>query len=130
MGLSPKSNYEKKISFLVLTLGKFLEALGSGIGTAQWYTLLNNWVQRVFLDKILDLLYLKVFTENLVGSDSSVGKAVDQFSSINFFVGSNLTIADFFFSLFLFSLLIFLLKPIFYKQQDMYKTVSVCTDCS
>ena len=33
MGLYPKSNYEKKKLFLVLTLGKFLEALGSGIGT-------------------------------------------------------------------------------------------------
>ena len=32
MGLSPKSNYEKK-SFLVLTSGKFLETLGRGIGT-------------------------------------------------------------------------------------------------
>ena len=32
MGLSPKSNYEKK-TFLVLTSGMFLEALGRGIGT-------------------------------------------------------------------------------------------------
>jgi len=32
MGLSPMSNYKKKM-FLVLTSGKFLEALESGIGT-------------------------------------------------------------------------------------------------
>ena len=39
MGLSPKSNYEKKKSFLGLTSGKFLEALGSGIGTGSIFCL-------------------------------------------------------------------------------------------
>ena len=33
MGSSQKSNYRKKIVSFFLTLGKFLEALGSGIGT-------------------------------------------------------------------------------------------------
>ena len=38
MGLSPKSNYEKK-KILVLTSGKFLEGLGSGIGTCSIFCL-------------------------------------------------------------------------------------------
>ena len=49
MGLSPKSNYRKK-KFLVLTLGKFLEALGSEIGTCSVFchsfSLSNNvWIR-------------------------------------------------------------------------------------
>ena len=50
MGLSPKSNYEKKKSFLVLTSGKFLEALGRGIGTGSIFCLsfsLSNRVSNV-----------------------------------------------------------------------------------
>ena len=33
LGISWMSNYKKKNSYLVLTSGSFLEALGSGIGT-------------------------------------------------------------------------------------------------
>ena len=46
MGLSPKSNY-KKNSFLVLTSGKFLEALGSGIGTGSIFCLSFSLSNRV-----------------------------------------------------------------------------------
>ena len=49
MGISPKSNYEKKKSFLVLTLGKFLEALGSGIGTGSIFCLSFSLSNRVGL---------------------------------------------------------------------------------
>ena len=48
MGLSPKSNYRYFFSFLVLTSGKFVEALGSGIGTGSIFCLsfsLSNNVQ-------------------------------------------------------------------------------------
>ena len=59
MGLSAKSNYEKKKSFLVLTSGKFLEALGSEIGTGSIFYLsfsLSNRVRIVtlFLFRIID----------------------------------------------------------------------------
>ena len=47
MGLSPKSNYEKKKSFLVLTSGKFLEALGSGFGTGSIFCLSFSLLNRV-----------------------------------------------------------------------------------
>ena len=47
MGLSPKSNYEKKILFLVLTSGKFLEALGGGIGTGSIFCLSFSLSNRV-----------------------------------------------------------------------------------
>ena len=47
MRFSPKSNYEKKM-FLVLTLGKFLEALGSGIGTGSIFCLSFSLLNRVF----------------------------------------------------------------------------------
>ena len=47
MGLSPKSNYEKKKSFLVLTSGKFLEALGNGIGTGSIFCLSFSLSNRV-----------------------------------------------------------------------------------
>ena len=46
MGLSPKSNYEKKM-FLVLTSGKFLEALGNGIGTGSIFCLSFSLSNRV-----------------------------------------------------------------------------------
>ena len=52
MGLSPKSNYEKKISFLVLTLGKFLEALGSGIRTGSIFCLSFSLSNRVIHDGV------------------------------------------------------------------------------
>ena len=47
MGLSLKSNYEKKNPFLVLTSGKFLEALGSGIGTGSIFCLSFSLSNRV-----------------------------------------------------------------------------------
>ena len=47
MGLSPKSNYEKKISFLVLTSGKFLEAEETGIGTGSIFCLSFSLSNRV-----------------------------------------------------------------------------------
>ena len=50
MGLSQKSNYEKKNSFLVLTSGKFLEALGRGIGTGSIFCLSFSLSNRVSCD--------------------------------------------------------------------------------
>ena len=47
MGLSLKSNYEKKNPFLVLTSGKFLEALGIGIGTGSIFCLSFSLTNRV-----------------------------------------------------------------------------------
>jgi len=47
MGLSPKSNYEKKISFLVLTSGRFLEPLGGGIGSGSVFCLSFSLLNRV-----------------------------------------------------------------------------------
>ena len=64
MGLSQKSNYEKK-SFLVLTSGNFLEALGSRIGTGSIFCLsfsLSNRVTKQLLNiSILIILVLHSF---------------------------------------------------------------------
>jgi len=50
VGLSPKSNYEKKESFPVLTSGRFLEALGSGIKTGSIFCLSFSLSNRVNID--------------------------------------------------------------------------------
>jgi hypothetical protein len=51
MGLSPMSNYRKKKSFPVLTSGKFLEALGSRIGTGLVFYLSFSVSNNVLLKK-------------------------------------------------------------------------------
>ena len=57
MGLSLKSNYEKR-KFIVLTSGKFLEALGSGIGTGSIFclsfSLSNRVIQLLLTYRFLD----------------------------------------------------------------------------
>ena len=75
MELSPKSNYEKKNSFLVLTPGKFLEALGSVIGTGSILCLsfsLSNRVIRVFLTTQLFIhsIWTNSFATRRVGEGS------------------------------------------------------------
>ena len=69
MALSLMSNYRKKKSFLVLTWGKFLEALGSGIGTGLVFCLsfsVSNNVHSV------SPAALENFTRAVVKNDTKV----------------------------------------------------------
>ena len=76
MGLSLKSNYEKKICFLflVLTLGKFLEALGSEIGTGSIFFLsfsLSNRVKCINYNRVRNIGH---YAEMPLGFQIRVGK--------------------------------------------------------
>ena len=65
MGLSSKSNYEKKTSFLVLTSGKFLEALGSGIGTGSIFCLSCSLSNNVNCDQNNQIVLIELPVRHL-----------------------------------------------------------------